>query len=177
MSAGDGGNGSVGVRRGGRTNARDVRVQLAGREALDEVMALHVQVQDLHAELRPDRFRPADAEALRAALVQVLDEGNLLLVARQQVAAVGYAVVSVRERPGNAYARARSVLYVEQICVDAGHRSHGVGRALIEAARDEARQRGIRHLELDMWTANEPARRAFAALGFRTFNEHMEMDL
>ena len=39
--------------------------------------------------------------------------------------------------------------WVEDLAVHPGHRSQGVGRALLGAARDWARERGATHLELD----------------------------
>jgi GNAT superfamily N-acetyltransferase len=39
--------------------------------------------------------------------------------------------------------------WVEDFAVDPGHRSRGVGKALLDAARDWARERGATHLELD----------------------------
>jgi GNAT superfamily N-acetyltransferase len=39
--------------------------------------------------------------------------------------------------------------WVEDFAVDPGHRSRGVGKALLDAAKDWARERGATHLELD----------------------------
>jgi GNAT superfamily N-acetyltransferase len=39
--------------------------------------------------------------------------------------------------------------WVEDLAVDDGHRSQGVGKALLDAAKDWARERGTSHLELD----------------------------
>jgi GNAT superfamily N-acetyltransferase len=39
--------------------------------------------------------------------------------------------------------------WIEDLAVDGAHRSHGVGKALLDAAKDWARERGASHLELD----------------------------
>jgi len=39
--------------------------------------------------------------------------------------------------------------WVEDLAVDEAHRSQGVGKALLDAAKDWARERGASHLELD----------------------------
>jgi GNAT superfamily N-acetyltransferase len=39
--------------------------------------------------------------------------------------------------------------WIEDLAVDEGHRSQGVGKALLDAAKDWARERGASHLELD----------------------------
>lgn len=40
-------------------------------------------------------------------------------------------------------------VWVEDLAVDPGRRSEGVGKALLDAAKDWARERGATHLELD----------------------------
>lgn len=39
--------------------------------------------------------------------------------------------------------------WVEDLAVDEAHRSQGVGKAMLDAAKDWARERGASHLELD----------------------------
>lgn len=39
--------------------------------------------------------------------------------------------------------------WIEDLAVDGAHRSQGVGKALLDAAKDWARERGASHLELD----------------------------
>lgn len=39
--------------------------------------------------------------------------------------------------------------WIEDLAVDAAQRSRGVGKALLDAAKDWARERGASHLELD----------------------------
>jgi GNAT superfamily N-acetyltransferase len=51
--------------------------------------------------------------------------------------------------------------WVEDLAVDPSRRSEGIGRALLEAAMDWARDRGATHLELDTGLAREDARRFY----------------
>ncbi|MEM7525997.1 MAG: GNAT family N-acetyltransferase, partial [Pseudomonadota bacterium] len=54
----------------------------------------------------------------------------------------------------------------DQICVAAGARRRGVGRALLSAARDWMIARGATRLEASIHAANDPSRALFAAAGF-----------
>jgi len=47
-------------------------------------------------------------------------------------------------------------------------RGKGYGKVMLQAAIDEATTRGDRNLLLEVFTANEPARRLYERLGFRT---------
>jgi GNAT superfamily N-acetyltransferase len=51
--------------------------------------------------------------------------------------------------------------WVEDLAVDAAHRSGGRGKALLDAARDWARERGATHLELDSADARTDAHRFY----------------
>lgn len=51
--------------------------------------------------------------------------------------------------------------WVEDLVVDPGRRSGGVGKALLDAAKDWARDRGATHLELDSGDARTQAHRFY----------------
>lgn len=51
--------------------------------------------------------------------------------------------------------------WVEDLTVAPGRRSEGIGRALLEAAREWAKGRGATHLELDTGLAREEAQRFY----------------
>lgn len=53
------------------------------------------------------------------------------------------------------------------LMVAAGHRRRGVGRALLEAAADWAREAGVRKLELHVFPHNAPAIALYEQFGFR----------
>jgi GNAT superfamily N-acetyltransferase len=51
--------------------------------------------------------------------------------------------------------------WVEDLMVSPSHRSQGVGKALLDAAKDWARERGATHLELDSGEARTEAHRFY----------------
>ena len=55
--------------------------------------------------------------------------------------------------------------WVEDLAVDPRHRSRGVGKALLDAARAWARERGSTHLELDSAEARTDAHRFYEREG------------
>lgn len=84
--------------------------------------------------LRPETWHPAPSGASRLA-----DPGFVLIAATDAAgAAVGF--VHVLEIDG--------VAHLEQVSVDPAHARRGHGRALVEAAKAEARARGYERLTL-----------------------------
>jgi GNAT superfamily N-acetyltransferase len=56
---------------------------------------------------------------------------------------------------------------VEDVCVDEGHRGHGIGRAMMTFALERARARGCYKLSLSSNVARPEAHAFYRALGFQ----------
>jgi GNAT superfamily N-acetyltransferase len=56
-------------------------------------------------------------------------------------------------------------VWVEDLAVDPGRRSQGVGKLLLDAAKDWARARGATHLELDSAETRADAHRFYEREG------------
>jgi len=103
----------------------------------------------------PPGWDPARArEALKEAIGS---DDSVVLVAEHRGELLGFAT---------AYLELNSVRFglrcwVEDLAVSPEHRSQGVGRDLLEAAKDWARQRGATHLELDSGEARHDAHRFY----------------
>jgi len=99
-----------------------------------------------------------DPERARAALAEAIDgDDSVILVAEHGPELLGFA---------SAYLELNSVRFgrrcwVEDLAVSPAHRSQGVGKALLDAAKDWARDRGATHLELDSGEARTEAHRFY----------------
>jgi len=58
--------------------------------------------------------------------------------------------------------------FVAYMAVEAGSRRAGVGAALLSAAENEARRRGLPYMALMVSETNQPARLLYGASGYRT---------
>ena len=67
--------------------------------------------------------------------------------------------------------------FVYSLDVDAGHRRKGYGQAIMEAAMEECRQRGIGTMGLNVFGHNETARRLYDRLGFTVASTSMKTTL
>jgi len=136
------------------------------------VVGLNRFVQGLHAEARPDFFRPPDDmpgviehyERLCARTPPVV------FLAEVDGGAVGYVVIEVQRRPGNPFTYAFERVLVDQISVHPELRRKGVGRALMGRVFREAVDLGIDVVALDTWDFNVAAQRFFESLGFSAYN-------
>jgi GNAT superfamily N-acetyltransferase len=103
----------------------------------------------------PPGWDPARArEAIEATIA---GDDSTLLVAEHRAELVGFA---------SAYLDLESIRYgrrcwVEDLAVDPGRRSEGIGKALLDAAKEWAREHGATHLELDSGIARTDAHRFY----------------
>ena len=103
-----------------------------------------------------------DADRARAAIAAAIDDPEaVVLVAENRGEVLGLCtgyldMNSVRFGPR---------CWVEDLAVSPDHRSQGVGKALLDAAKNWARQRGATHLELDSAEARADAHRFYEREG------------
>jgi GNAT superfamily N-acetyltransferase len=68
---------------------------------------------------------------------------------------VGYAHAEGIHRPETSFHYAYDMVYLHHISVRSKHRKRGLGRALTDAVRLAAAEKGTSLLALDAWTFNE----------------------
>ena len=129
--------------------------------------ALNRFVHDVHLAHRPDYFKTARADEAAAWFRDQLGKPTTAAwIAEEGAVPIGFVLAFFEERPENPFRRARRWCQIDQIAVDPARRRRGVGRALMAAALDEARARGIADVELFSWAFNTDAHAMFRGLGF-----------
>jgi GNAT superfamily N-acetyltransferase len=129
-------------------------VREAREEEVERVLGMYEWLFAAPGSLPPSW----DPEHAREALTEAIaaDE-SAVLVAEHRGELLGFAT---------AYLELNSVRFglrcwVEDLAVSPDHRSQGVGKALLDAAKDWARERGATHLELDSGEARKDAHRFY----------------
>lgn len=133
---------------------------------------------------RDDRVRlaePGDAEAAAGLMHRFenefegdIDEPEVLAVRYREQMASGLIVLFGGDGPdgfaqlrlqGQIYSDAPSA-YLEELYVVPERRGEGLGRALLEAAIEEARRRGADHIDVNTAEDDTEARALYASAGF-----------
>jgi ribosomal protein S18 acetylase RimI-like enzyme len=108
--------------------------------------------------------RPGDEEG-RASIARLLaDPETEFVLAASEPGAAAAGVAQLRYRYG--FWRSGGDCLLEDLYVDAGARGTGLGRALVQASLDRARERGCRRAELDVNESNTAALALYESFGF-----------
>jgi GNAT superfamily N-acetyltransferase len=150
-------------------------VRRAGPDDADVVSALNADVQAVHAAALPGSFKPPGPDTFppAAAAALLAQPDNLVFIAEDAAAAVGYAYAEVCRLPETPFRYAYEMIYLHHMSVRPDHRRQGVGTALLGAVRSAGKDLRIDLLALDVWSFNARARAFFHRHGFAPYNERL----
>lgn len=146
---------------------------------LSRIMNLLHQVNDVHAEGRPDLFvkghtKYSEEEALQiianpATPVFVLSDDDDILMA--------YCFCKIQDHTSDAHLAPVKTLYIDDLCVDEKARGQHLGSRLYAYVKDWAKQKAFHNITLNVWAENTSAIRFYESLGLRPYKFAMEQRL
>ena len=152
-----------------------MKILKAKLEHVGEIVLLNDDAQKIHAEHHPEVFKyPTDAvEMERFFRDIILADDNFIFLAKISEQAVGYVWGTIQRRPENVFKHSQEWIYIHQLSVEPDYRRKGVGRRLLHAVDNVARENGISKFVLDSWEFNKESHAFFEQLGFSCFNINM----
>ena len=131
------------------------------------------QVHALHLSWRPDIYNPCAPVLPRPEFLEAV-AGQRLLVAETDGKAAGILLYLHRHIESENQV-AREVLFIETLAIDAGYRGRGIGRQLLQAAAQIAREKGYDGVELQVNAKNTDAFAFYKKYGFTEKSINMEL--
>ena len=148
--------------------ALDIRIRMASMRDYDELCGLFDELDAFHRAARPEMFQEFDGPPRsREQVARLLaDPESTILVAGAADGLAGLAVLVTRPPSVFAGAVPRHVIELDNLIVREASRGRRVGRRLLAAAVEWARQRRATHVEVAVHEFNTDANRFYAAFGF-----------
>ncbi len=129
-------------------------------------------IADLHKNGRPDMFPNLTSKyTVDEVRERLSKEENGVFVAEQNGEVVGYVFCDVIKE-GNGL-----TLYIDDLCVDPEARRCGVGKKLLDKAREYGAEKECNFLMLNVWEFNKNAVEFYEKYGFTTRTRHMEIKI
>lgn len=160
-----------------------IAVRSARVEDVPAVLPMVERICAMHEAMDPAKYsflpNPA-ARYERWLAARAVDEQSVFLVAEREPQGgggrlVGFLVATV-EREIPIY-RLDEFGFIHDLWVEEDYRHEGIGRQMAMLAIERFVGMGVRQIRLDTAAGNEPARRLFAACGFRPSIVEMLLEL
>ena len=142
---------------------------------IDRLNELLYQVQQLHAQKRPDIFKLGAKKYTTEELSAIIaDDMTPIFVYEEDGVVMGYAFCIYQLTKENDQLYERKVLYIDDLCVDEPYRRRQIGKKLYEYVLDVARENGCDSVTLNVWRVNPEAEQFYRKMGMQPLKTDME---
>jgi len=156
-----------------------MNIRRAEVKDIPAIMALLSEVLEIHAGIRPDIFIPGTTKYTDEELTEIInnDQKPVFVAVDDNDQVLGYAFTQLKEQPFSTNMVQFKSLFIDDLCVDSSARSQGVGRALLDFVKDEAKRLGCYEVTLNVWAGNDSAIRFYEKNGLKVKETTMEFIL
>lgn len=149
-----------------------IEIQEASEGDAAVISALNADVQRLHSDVHPWRFKEPgpDTFPTHSAAEFIAKPNHFAFLASDEGEAIGYVVAEIRHYPESSKVYAHSMVYVHHISVRPHAQRRGCGQALLAAVKARGEEHGITLLALDTWSFNDQALAFFKKCGLVPYN-------
>lgn len=162
-------------------------IRKAAHNDIPRILELLSQVNDVHAEGRPDFFIKGKRKYNEEDLLKIINDdttpvfvyvGTRLVTSesgtRQATSVQGYAFCVIQDLSQCDNLRPDKSLYIDDICVDENYRRHGVGKKLYEHVLQFAKEEKCFNITLNVWAKNPSAQAFYESMGMTVQKVCME---
>lgn len=157
----------------------ELTVRRAEHRDEPRILDLLLQVNNVHAEGRPDIFiadRKKYTDGQLALLME--DDTRPIFVAADENGYVwGYGFCIITEVTEGTNLQPIKTLYIDDLCVDQTLRRMGAGQKIYNYILDYAKEIGCYHLTLNVWACNPSAMKFYEKQGMQMLKKVMEVIL
>lgn len=142
-------------------------IRFAVANDIPVIMRLLHQVNDVHAEGRPDIFIKGHTKYEEEDVLKIISDPStpVFIFADDDDKALGYCFCLVQDHTLDPHLCPFKSLYIDDLCVDEKCRGMHLGRKLYEFVKHWAKENGFYNITLNVWSCNPSATRFYEAMG------------
>lgn len=155
----------------------ELTIRKAEERDIPGIVNLLYQVHDVHAQKRPDLFKPGSKKYTEEQLSEVIATNPVFVAADSESGKIlGHAFCILYVHMDNNTTN-YSNLYIDDLCVDESARGNHIGKSLYDHVIAYARKSGCYNVTLNVWALNESAMEFYKAMGMSVQKIGMEVIL
>ena len=155
-------------------------VRRAVTKDIPEIARLLYQVNNVHADIRPDLFVPDKRKDTDEEIgIIIKDDETPVFVCYEDENSdelLGYCFSVFEKKHGHSLQPVKT-LYLDDICVDEKARGRHVGTEIFDHVKDFAKKSGCYDMTLNVWEGNDAAKAFYEAMGLKVLKYGMEIVL
>ena len=155
-------------------------MKITVRHALESdipgIMNLLHQVNDFHADGRPDLFLHGHTKYDMDTLKKILSDPStpIFVGIDPDGQLAGYCFCIVEDHSESNNMAPLKTLYIDDLCVDQAHRGKHVGHTIFDSVKNYAKEHGFYNITLNVWCCNPGAMKFYESLGMTPLKIGME---
>lgn len=150
-----------------------MNIRIAEEKDYLQVEKLMKQVHDMHVELCPNIYKPEEIIWSKEEFMELVTKEEVLVAVKDEKV-VGLLSYIFRIISGKIVVD-RKVMFIESLVVDEKYRSRGIGRELLNRAKEIYKEKGCDSLELQVNAKNVKVWEMYKKYGFREKSVNMEL--
>ena len=149
-------------------------IRTATIKDLPSLNHLLFQVNNVHADGRPDLFQHGSKKYNDEQLIKVIEDDTrpIFVFENDEHQILGYAFCITQHNFEN-----KKTLYIDDLCVDEKCRGQHIGKQLYQYVVDYAKKNDYYHITLNVWCLNESAMKFYESCGMTPLKIMMEQKL
>jgi len=153
-------------------------IRYGNKDDVELVNIIRKDVNNLHVVAEPNNFKDGFNREMQEYLCDFVNNDNKkFLVYECDGKICGYVMFEFVNRSGNLYMKPRSMLHIGELGVLPEYRSRGIGGQLIEEIKKIAKEKGLKQINLNLWTFNDKALKFYEKLGFEVYMSNLRLDI
>lgn len=152
-------------------------IRLAQKSDIPRIHELLTQVNNVHAEGRPDLFKRGSRKYTDEQLEDIIADQEhtpVFVMVDDNDMVLGYCFGIVEQPTGDNNRTDVKTLYIDDLCVDEVYRRQHIAQRLYDHTLDYARDNGFYNVTLNVWECNPGARAFYDKCGMKPMKTYLE---
>ena len=154
-----------------------MRIRRAENRDIPRIHELLTQVNNVHAEGRPDLFKKGNRkytdEQLKAIIADT-EHSPIFVLTDNSDLVLGYCFCQVEQFINDNNRTDIKTLYIDDLCVDEAFRRQHIAQRLYYHVLEFARNNGFYNVTLNVWECNPGARAFYDKCGMKPLKTYLE---
>ena len=156
-----------------------MRIRKADKKDISGILNLLKQVLTVHAEIRPDIFKPNTTKYTDEELYYIVSNPltPVFIAVDEDEKVLGHCFCKFIQYSNDNTLTDIKTLYIDDICVDENFRGQGIAKALYNFTVDFAKAENCYNITLNVWAGNGNAVKFYESMGLTVQKTTMEQIL